>query len=141
MAYKALMTIDEFGEDFEEVDVHHCEFEFSRKIDLKTGHILSNTAQIGLIHLTIESTKNTSILDWLIRAERKDGTIIFKADTSRGPMNSKKLTFTKALCVDYREVFESATGNAMRCSFSLWCQEITVGGSSLAVGWMDGEDG
>ena len=116
MAFKALLTIDDLGEDFEEMNVHHCEYEFSRKIDIKTGHILSGP-QAGLVHLTVESTRNTSILDWLLRAERKDGTVLFKADTTRGPMNSKKLTFTKAVCVDYREVFEANTGDAMRCFF------------------------
>lgn len=136
MAFKALLTIDDLGEDFEEMNVHHCEYEFSRKIDIKTGHILSGP-QAGLVHLTVESTRNTSILDWLLRAERKDGTVLFKADTTRGPMNSKKLTFTKAVCVDYREVFEANTGDAMRCFFSIWCQEITVGDSGHTVVWMD----
>lgn len=139
MAYSALMTIDDLGADFEEVNVHHCEFEFSRKIDIKTGHVLSS-AQAGLIHITIESTKNTTILDWLINAQRKEGTIVFKADTSQGPMNSKKLTFTNALCVDYKEVFEAMTGNAMSCYFSIWCPEITVGDSEYTVEWMKDEN-
>lgn len=135
MAFKALLTIDDF-EDFEEVNVLHCDFEFSRKIDIKTGHILSQP-QAGLVHLTVESTRNTSLLDWLLRAERHDGTVLFKAEATRGPMNSKRLTFSKAVCVDYREVFEANTGDAMRCFFSIWCQQITVGDSEHAAIWMD----
>ncbi|MRI00655.1 hypothetical protein GH721_08970 [Kriegella sp. EG-1] len=138
MAYKALLTIDDLDTDYDGIHVHYCEFEFSRRIDIKTGHVLSNV-QAGLIHITIDSTKNASLLDWLLRGEQKDGTIIFKTDSADGSMvTSKKLIFAYGKCVDYREVFESSTGNAMRCHFSIWCEEIRVGDSvPYKVIWND----
>ena len=137
MAFTALLTIDDLGEDYEDVQVHHCEFEFTTRIDVKTGHVLSKP-QAGLIHIMIDATRSAALLDWLLRNELKDGKVVFKGDTVQGSMNSKKLIFKKARCVDYREVFESLTGKAMRCHFSIWCQEIAVGDSEIyTVVWND----
>ncbi|WP_019668314.1 type VI secretion system tube protein TssD [Eudoraea adriatica] len=134
MAYSALLTIEDLGESYYDVKVYHCTFEFTQKIDIQTGHTLSNV-QAGLIQIVVESEKTTSLLDWMIKREKKDGFIQFKAATGKGTENSKKLTFYKAKCVDYRETFEAMTGNAMLCHFSIWCQKIEVGNSTYEVSW------
>ena len=134
MAYSALLTIDDLGEQYEDVPVFNCAFEFTRKIDLRTGHLLSNV-QAGLIQLAVDSTKTTSILDWMLKSELKDGFVQFEGDTAEASMNSKKIAFYNAKCVDYREIFENMTGSAMRCHFSIWCEKIEVGNSSYEVMW------
>ena len=134
MAYTALLTIDDLGEEYENVPVFHCEFEFNRKIDIQTGHSMS-AAQAGLIQLVVDSTKSTLILDWLLRQEEKDGKIVFLGDGQVGSTGSKKIVFEKAKCVNYRETFEATSSDAMRCHFSLWCLCIDVAGSKYEVYW------
>lgn len=134
MAFKALLTIDDLGEEYEDIPVFQCEFEFTRKIDIQTGHSMSAT-QAGLIQLVIDSTKSTLILDWLLRQEEKDGKIVFLGDPQQGYTGSKKILFEKAKCVNYRETFEATSSNAMRCYFSLWCLGIDVAGSKYEVYW------
>ena len=135
MAYSAKLTIDDLGEEYEDIPVFQCEFEFNRKVDISTGHLLSKV-QAGLIKFVVDSTKTTSILDWLLLSEQKDGKVIFKGDTMEGKMaTNKKIIFTKARCVGYRETYEDMTGNAMRCYFSIWCQTIEVGSSVYEVQW------
>lgn len=136
MAYKALLTIEDLGEEYEDVHVHHCEFEFSQKIDVDTGHIRGHAVG-GLIHITIDSTKHTPLLFWLIFHQVKDGSILFEGSSASGPTNLKKLEFQKAKCVEYKEVYDSSTGEAMRCHFSIWCEEISIGGTDYKVKWRD----
>ena len=134
MAYtEASLNINNEFED-EEVPVFYCEFEFNRKIDIKTGHARSGV-HAGLMQVVVEGTKKMLLLlDLMLRSEKFNGKITFKRDTSTG-VSTKTVKFTNAVCVDYRETFDTNLIGGMRLNFSIWFETIDIDNTQYNVKW------
>jgi len=69
----------------------------------------SSISRGGKIHITVESTGDTDLFEWMTNSfERKDGSIIFLKRDSEATL--KELKFKEAYIVKYQEDFDSANG-------------------------------
>lgn len=116
-----------------EVNVLACTYAMKQETDA-TGRPSSITRG-GKISLTVESTGDTTLFEWMCNNfERKDGTITFvKRDTDA---TLKELKFSEAYLVEYRENFDSANDMPVTESFTLSAKGIEVGTGKHENEWV-----
>lgn len=134
MAYtEASLNINNEFEDCE-VPVLYCALEFNRKIDIRTGHFQSSV-HAGLMQVVVEVDKKMLLLlDLMLRSEKFNGIITYKKDTETGG-GTKTVKFTNAVCVDYRETFDTNLIGGMRLNFSIWFETIDIDSTQYNVKW------
>ena len=106
----------EFGGN--EYDVLYSNFEFSRNTDSK-GKPSSNVLG-GRVHLVIESTEDTTVIE---------GKIVFKKTDEDAKM--KEVTFKNAYVVNYKETLDVTNDVPMRIDVTFSAEEISVGDAIL----------
>lgn len=128
MAFKALFKCG--GNEY---NVLNCSYELHQETDA-TGRP-SAVTRGGKMCLTIESTSDTAISDWMFNNfERKDGSIVFlKRDTDA---TSKELKFTEGYMVEYSENFDSTGENPMSESFVISAKTIAIGNGEHVNEWV-----
>jgi Hemolysin coregulated protein Hcp (TssD) len=116
-----------------ELNVLDLSYQLKQETDA-TGRPSSITRG-GKIHVTIESTCDTSQIEWMMtNFERKDGSIVFiKRDTDA---TMKELQFKEAYMVEYRENFSSVNDQPVTETFTLSAKEITVGTATFINEWV-----
>jgi Hemolysin coregulated protein Hcp (TssD) len=128
MAFKAKLNVG--GNEY---NVLNCSYSLHQEIDV-TGRP-SSVTRGGTISLTVESTSDTSLSDWMFNNfEHKDGSIVFlKRDTDA---TSKELKFKEAYMVQYAENFDSTGSNPMAESFVISAKSIAVGNGEHINDWV-----
>lgn len=128
MAFKAKLKVG--GKEYNVLD---CSYEMFQETDA-TGRPSSITRG-GKVNLTVESTSDTTLSDWMFNNfERKDGSIVFlKRDTDA---TSKELKFTEAYMVRYSEKFDSTGENPMAETFVLSAKSIAIGNGEHVNDWV-----
>jgi len=98
-----------------------------------TGQPASETLG-GEIHLTMESTKDNELLEWMCDSfMRKDGKITIMKSEEEGKL--KEFEFKEAFMTDFSESFgESGNGSI---SVSLSAKEISMGNATHENEWLD----
>jgi Hemolysin coregulated protein Hcp (TssD) len=116
-----------------ELNVLDLSYQLKQETDA-TGRPSSITRG-GKINITIESTGDTSQIEWMMtNFERKDGSIVFiKRDTDA---TMKELQFKEAYMVEYRENFSSVNDQPVTETFTLSAKEITVGTATFINEWV-----
>jgi len=109
-------------------------FSFSlRQLTDHTGQPASEV-QGGEIQITMESTAENAILEWMVDSfMRKDGKITIMKSEEEGKL--KEFNFTQAFVTDFSESF-GESGNGM-ISFALSAQEISMGNATHTNEWLD----
>lgn len=127
MSFVAKMSIDE-----EEMNVLHCNFRFSQMVD-SMGKV-SSRPYGGKVNVTVESTGNNLLFDWMIgHTQIKSGKItFFRRDTSS---KLKTLEFIDAFCIDYFEEYDHQGDNPMQIQLCLSAKEIRLNNSFYANDW------
>jgi len=128
MAFKAILKVG--GEEY---NVLNCSYALHQEIDV-TGRP-SSVTRGGTISITVESTADTSLSDWMFNNfEHKDGSVVFlKRDTDA---TSKELKFKEAYMVQYSENFDSSGSNPMAESFVISAKSIAVGAGEHVNEWV-----
>ncbi len=128
MAFKAKLNVG--GNEY---NVLNCSYSLHQEIDA-TGRPSSITRG-GTISLTVESTSDTSLSDWMFNNfEARDGSIVFlKRDTDA---TSKELKFKEAYMVQYAESFDSTGSNPMAESFVISAKSIGIGTGEHLNDWV-----
>lgn len=109
--------------------VLHCDYEFHQNVD-RDGRP-NSVPDGGFINLTIESTRDDAVIRWMLSYEMKnDGEIVFISRESDSAM--RRVRFSGAFCVHYREIFDMGTENPMTINFRVSCMEITVDSVTLS---------
>jgi hypothetical protein len=127
MSFKATFKVD--GEEYR---VLNCRYSLHQEVD-KTGRP-SSTTRTGTIDLTIESTDDTSLFEWMCDSYmRKDATIVFNKRDEDSKM--KELEITEAYMVMYEEAFDDSGTGAMTESFSLSARGIKMGNGEHENEW------
>jgi len=128
MAFKAKLNVG--GNEY---NVLSCSYELHQETDA-TGRPSSITRG-GKIRITVESTSDTSLSDWMFNNfERRDGSIVFlKRDTDA---TSKELKFTEGYMVKYLENFDSTGKNPMSESFVISAKSIAIGNGEHINDWV-----
>ncbi len=116
-----------------EYNVLNCSYELHQETDA-TGRPSSITRG-GKIKLTVESTADTSLSDWMFNNfERRDGSIMFlKRDNDA---TAKELKFTEGYMVKYLENFDSTGKNPMAESFVISAKTIAIGNGEHVNDWV-----
>ncbi len=128
MSFKAKFKVG--GKEY---NVLSCSYELYQETDA-TGRPSSITRG-GKIKLTVESTAETSLSDWMFNNfERRDGSIVFlKRDTEA---TAKELKFTEGYMVKYLENFDASNKNPMSESFVISARVIAVGNGEHVNEWV-----
>ncbi|WP_452222564.1 type VI secretion system tube protein TssD [Lacinutrix chionoecetis] len=128
MAFKAKLKVG--GREY---NVLNSSYELHQETDA-TGRPSSITRG-GKIKLTVESTADTSLSDWMFNNfERRDGSIVFlKRDSDS---TSKELKFTEGYMVKYLENFDSTGKNPMAESFVISAKGISIGNGEHVNDWV-----
>ena len=91
----------------------------------------------GFINLTIEASKDSEPIEWMISHKMvKNGEIIFYRTDSHSEM--RKIEFENAYCVYYREVFDTYSNRPMLIHLRLSPQKMMIAGQSVTVDWTIG---
>lgn len=119
MSFKAV-----FSDGSNEWNVLHCNFALHQEVDA-TGRP-SSVTRGGTINLTVESTDDTSLFEWMCDSYlKKDGNIKFNKRDEDAKM--KDLNFVEAYLIKYDEMFDSEGAGAMVIKFTLSALEINMG--------------
>ena len=118
--------------DGEEMNVLFCSFRLTQNIDT-TGKP-NAVPQGGHIQITLESTGNVQLFDWMISpTQTKNGIITFYRRDSMGKL--KTLDFTDAHCVDYHEVYQHSGEYPMQVNLVISAREIKLNDSTFTKNW------
>lgn len=129
MAFKAVMKIND-----QEYRIESCSYGFHRSID-NHGRPQTKT-QGGTINVSVESTTDTFLSDWMFNAfETKNGEITFFKTNSDSA--AKTLKFTDAYLVDFQESFEAHGGVAMIANIVISSRLLQIGDGELDNEWVD----
>lgn len=128
MSFKAILKVS--GNEY---NVLSCSYKLHQETDA-TGRP-SSVTRGGKIKMTVESTADTSLSDWMFNNfERRDGSIVFlKRDTEA---TSKELKFTEGYMVEYQERFDSTGDNPMDETFVISAKSIGVGNGEHINEWV-----
>ncbi|WP_055446344.1 type VI secretion system tube protein TssD [Lacinutrix mariniflava] len=128
MAFKAKLKVG--GQEY---NVLNCSYELYQETD-STGRPSSITRG-GKIKLTVESTADVSLSDWMFNNfERRDGSIRFiKRDSDS---TSKELKFTEGYMVKYLENFDATGKNPMSEAFVISAKTIAMGNGEHVNEWV-----
>lgn len=129
MAFKSKFTVD--GKDF---NVLSCTYHLYQETD-PTGRP-SSVTRGGKITVTVESTDDTSIFDWMTNSfDRKDGSVkFFKRDSESAIM--KQVDFKEAYLVGFEESFSHNTEMPMVLTITLSAKSLTIGSATHTNEWV-----
>lgn len=128
MAFKAKLKVA--GREY---NVLQSSYELHQETDA-TGRPSSITRG-GKIKLTVESTADTSLSDWMFNNfERRDGSIVFLKRDSES--TSKELKFSEGYMVKYHENFDSSGDSPMSESFVISAKGIGIGNGEHLNDWV-----
>jgi Hemolysin coregulated protein Hcp (TssD) len=116
-----------------EWNILNCHYQLKQETDA-TGRP-SSVTRGGKITLTVESTGDTTLFEWMTNNfERKDGTITFIKRDNKATL--KELNFKEGYVVDYRENFDSNGSNPVTETFTISAREIGMGTGSHVNEWV-----
>jgi len=124
----------------EPIRVLHADYDFTQPTNA-SGQPVSKPVS-GLINLTIESSKDSEPLEWMINHQMvKNGELVFYRTDAHSEM--RKIEFENAYCVYYKEVFDTYNNLPMVIHLRLSPQRIKVAGQNISMEWTikDGGDG
>jgi hypothetical protein len=126
MAFKAELNLE--GER------RLVDFSFSLSRDVDPTGRPSGLVRGGSIQLTVESTEDTSLFEWITDpSKHKSGSIkIYKQDNDAV---EKEVKFEKAYIVNYGESYHWQGQNNMLETFTLSAEKIEVGGGEHDNEW------
>ncbi|KAA2243714.1 phage tail protein [Chitinophaga agrisoli] len=113
--------------------VKHCSYDLSQEVDA-TGRPSAITRG-GRIRLTVESTGETDLFEWMVNNfERKDGKITFYKRDSDSKL--KEVNFKEGYLVKFEESFDSDNPNPMTITFTISARELTSGSGTHVNQWV-----
>jgi hypothetical protein len=89
----------------------------------------------GKITLTVESTGDTGLFEWMCNNfERKDGSIVYIKRDSNATL--KELSFKEAYMVDYKEDFDSVNSKPVTETFTISAKSLKMGSGEHVNEWV-----
>jgi hypothetical protein len=130
MAFKADFVVD--GKTYR---VLHFTYSFHQSTD-NTGRV-SSLVQGGTLTLEVESTKDTSLLEWMTADDmKKDGSVKFYSRTNQEQV-LKELKFNEAYMVSYTESFSTFGDNPMSEQFTLSAKKVSINNAVHENEWQE----
>ncbi|RLD61569.1 MAG: hypothetical protein DRJ05_02320 [Bacteroidetes bacterium] len=125
MAFEATLSFSDSGGGKDSFfKVLSCSFGFTQNTDHLTGQPNARV-MINNINLSIESTKDTQLADWMVNNKStKNGKILFNIQGDE----QKTLEFENAFCVMYNESFINVGESPMTIDISFTARKIKLDG-------------
>lgn len=124
--------IAELEIDGQTLNVLECNYGFSQATD-NLGKP-SAMPKGGAISLTIESSKDTDLVQWMVSPDqKKGGTITFKRHDFNAPLRT--VEFSDAVCVQFHESFNSTDTSPMITHIVISAREMKIGSVSHVKNW------
>ncbi len=116
-----------------ELQLLQCNFSLSRDVDAKGRP--SSGVYGGTIHIEIESTEDTSVIESMVNNQFKpfSGKITFKKSEEDAKM--KELNFKDAYIIQYNEGINVIGNHPMTLSFVISAREISMGAATHVNSW------
>ena len=121
----------DMGGDLKEVNVIDFSYSLNRSID-QTGRPVGNLVG-GTISITVFSTPEMKLLDWMINSKSQDGEI--RVSDPEGGKIMRKINFEKAYVVDFSESFQWQSSDNMMVSFTISAKKLSVAGAEWDNTW------
>ena len=136
MTFEARLKIEGLDSSVQALDgeylVHKFHYELHQETDV-TGQP-SSVVRGGLLYITIESTHETTLFEWMCENfDRKSGYIRFlKPDTNA---TLKQLEFSAAYLISYSEDFDHADKKTTVQNLVISAKEINMGNGTHSNVW------
>jgi hypothetical protein len=116
----------------ENSNILYCSFRFTQVTDA-TGRP-SSVPKGGAVMLTVESSGQSDLFDWMISPEQtRSGLITFYRRDTMSKL--KTLEFTDAHCIDYQEVYQHDGEFPMQIKLVLSAKELKLNDSTFTNNW------
>lgn len=128
MAFKATLQLGS-----KEYDVLQCSFSLNRDVDAKGRP--SSGVYGGTIHVEVESTEDTSVIESMVNSQFKpfSGKIIIKKTDEDAKM--KELFFSNGFIIQYNEGINVVGNHPMTLSFVISAQSLKMGNAEHQNDW------
>jgi hypothetical protein len=128
MAFNAKIQIGS-----KEYDVLQCSFSLNRDVDAKGRP--SSGVYGGTIHVEVESTEDTSVIESMVNNQYKSfsGKIVIKKTDEDAKM--KELTFTDSYIIQYNEGINVVGNHPMTLSFVISARTLKLGAAEHVNDW------
>lgn len=128
MAFKAKLQLGS-----KEYDVLQCSFSLNRDVDAKGRP--SSGVYGGTIHVEIESTEDTSVIESMVNSQFKPfgGKIVIKKTDEDAKM--KELVFSNGFIIQYNEGINVVGNHPMTLSFVISAQTLKMGNAEHHNDW------
>jgi len=129
MAFNARLNLDPFS------DTRVVDFSYSLSRDVDASGRPAGAVRGGIITITIESTDDTSLFEWMTDpTQKKSGNIkIMDPNTAGGSL--KELSFEDAYITQYGENFHWQGNENMLQTFTISAKIIKLGGGEHENEW------
>ena len=95
----------------------------------------SSISRGGKIHITVESTGDTDLFEWMTNSfERKDGSIVFLKRDSEATL--KELKFKEAYKYKSQQEYKATRNPTLKETFTLSAKEIELGTGKHVNEWV-----
>ncbi|GAA0543375.1 type VI secretion system tube protein TssD [Chitinophaga japonensis] len=113
--------------------VKNCSYDLTQEVDA-TGRP-SSVTRGGRIRLTVESTGETDLFEWMVNNfERKDGSITFYKRDSDSKL--KTVNFKEGYLVKFEESFHADNPDPMTITFTISAREVSSGSGTHINQWV-----
>ncbi|RPD43289.1 type VI secretion system tube protein TssD [Chitinophaga barathri] len=128
MAFKATLQLGS-----KEYDVIQCSFSLNRDVDAKGRP--SSGVYGGTIHVELESTEDTSVIESMVNSQFKpfSGKVIVKKTDEDAKM--KELFFSNGYIIQYNEGINVVGNHPMTLSFVISAQSLKLGNAEHVNDW------
>lgn len=128
MAFKATLQLGS-----KEYDVLQCSFSLNRDVDAKGRP--SSGVYGGTIHVEVESTEDTSVIESMVNSQFKpfSGKVVIKKTDEDAKM--KELFFSNGYIIQYNEGISVVGNHPMTLSFVISAQTLKLGNAEHVNDW------
>ena len=128
MAFKATLQLGS-----KEYDVLQCSFSLNRDVDAKGRP--SSGVYGGTIHVEVESTEDTSVIESMVNSQFKQfsGKVVIKKTDEDAKM--KELFFSNGYIIQYNEGINVIGNHPMTLSFVISTQSLKLGNAEHVNDW------
>ncbi|MGN6511129.1 MAG: type VI secretion system tube protein TssD [Chitinophaga sp.] len=128
MAFKATLQLGS-----KEYDVLQCSFSLNRDVDAKGRP--SSGVYGGTIHVEVESTEDTSVIESMVNSQFKpfSGKVVIKKTDEDAKM--KELFFSNGYIIQYNEGINVIGNHPMTLSFVISAQSLKLGNAEHVNDW------
>ncbi len=126
MSFRGILNLDH-----KHYNVLKLSYTLTQRVDI-IGRPTS-VAKGGIIHLTVETSNETDLLEWMISPSMiKSGDLVFEDRATEGKA-MRTMYFNDAFCINYHEAFDSVNSQPMITDLTISARLLHFGSGNLQL--------